>query len=91
MQLWELTMELKFVKLSKIVLFYRDDGLAIFKNINDHGTAKIREEFLQLFMLNGLFLETERNLKVVNYLDITLDFNTGIYNHIANLMMKYFI
>ena len=34
----------------------------------------------------GLFLEIERNLKVVNYLDITLYLILAFTNHIANLM-----
>ena len=58
---------------------YRDDGLALFKNINDHRADKIRKEFHQLFKENGLSLEIKCNLKTVNYLDITLDLNTGTY------------
>ena len=58
---------------------YRDDGLALFKNINGHRADKIRKEFHQLFKENGLSLEIECNLKTVNYLDITLDLNTGTY------------
>ena len=56
---------------------YRDDGLALFKNINGHRADKVRKEFHQLFKENGLSLEIECNLKTVNYLDITLDLNTG--------------
>ena len=58
---------------------YRDDGLALFKNINGHRADKIRKEFHQLFKENGLSLEIKCNLKTVNYLDITLDLNTGTY------------
>ena len=58
---------------------YRDDGLALFKNINGHLADKIPKEFHQLFKENGLSLEIECNLKTVNYLDITLDLNTGTY------------
>ena len=58
---------------------YRDDGLALFKNINSYRADKIRKEFHQLCKKNGLSLEIECNLKTVNYLDITLDLNTGIY------------
>ena len=58
---------------------YRDDGLVVFKNINGHHADKIREEFHQLFKANGLSLETECNLKTVDYLDITLDLNNGTY------------
>ena len=58
---------------------YRDDGLALFKNINSHRKGKIRKEFHQLFKEKGFSLEIECNLKTVNYLDITLDLNTGNY------------
>ena len=58
---------------------YRDDGLALFKNINGHQADKIRKELHQLFMENGLSLEIDCNLKTVNHLDITLDLNTGTY------------
>ena len=58
---------------------YRDDGIALFKNINGHRADKIRIEFHQLFQENGLSLVIECNLKTVNYLDITLDLNTGSY------------
>ena len=36
-------------------------------------------EIAGLFLLNNLSLEIECNLKTVNYLDITLDLNTGTY------------
>ena len=42
-------------------------------------TDKLRREFHQLLKESGLSLEIECNLKPVNYLDITLDFNTGTY------------
>ena len=58
---------------------YRDDGLPLFQNINGHRTGKICKEFHQLFKEYGLSLEIECNLKTVNYLDITLDLNTGTY------------
>ena len=61
------------------VCLYRDDGLALFKNINGHRADKIRKELHQLFMENGLSLEIDCNLKTVNHLDITLDLNTGTY------------
>ena len=58
---------------------YRDVGFALFKNINGHQADKIRKEFYQLLKENGLSLKIECNLKTVNYLDITLEVNTGIY------------
>ena len=58
---------------------YRDDGLAVFKNINGHEADKIRKEFQEIFKKNGLFLEIDCNLKTVNYLDVTFDLTTGNY------------
>ena len=43
----------------------KDDGLALFKNINGHRADKIRKEVHQLFKENGLSLEIECNLKTV--------------------------
>ena len=41
--------------------------------------SKILIVIVQLFKENGLSLKTECNLKTVNYLDITLNLNTGTY------------
>ena len=71
------SMIIKFGK--NIIGWYRNDGLALFKNINGHRENKIRKEFHQLFNKKGLYLEIECKLKIVNYLDITLDLNTGTY------------
>ena len=49
---------------------YRHDG---------QQADKICKEFYQLFKENGLSLEIECNLKIANYLDITLDLNNGTY------------
>ena len=64
------TLANKFDK--KCVGLYRDDGLAVFRNINGHHADKTRKEFYQLFKANGLSLEIQCNLKTVNFLDITL-------------------
>ena len=58
---------------------YRDDKLAVFKNINGNHADKIRKEFYQFFYPNWLSLEIECDLETVNYLDITLDVNNGTY------------
>ena len=58
---------------------YRDNGFALFKNINSYRADKVSKEFHQLFKENGLSLEIECNLKTVNYLDITLNLNTDTY------------
>ena len=57
----------------------RDDGLAYFKNNNGYQNNKIRKELIKIFQTHGLKLEIKCNLKSVDYLDITLDLNTGSY------------
>lgn len=84
MLLWALMMVQKFNKNN--IDLYRDEGLAVFKNINGHQADKIRKEFQQLFKKFALSLEVEYNLKIVNYLDVTLNLNNGTYSFIANLM-----
>lgn len=86
MLLWALMMAQKFNKNN--IDLYRDEGLAVFKNINGHQADKIRKEFQQLFKKFALSLEVEYNLKIVNYLDVTLNLNNGTYYFIANLMTK---
>ena len=66
-----ISMIIKFGK--NIIGWYRNDVLALFKNINGHRENKICKEFHQLFNKKGLYLEIECNLKIVNHLDITLD------------------
>ena len=58
---------------------YRDDGLASFKNNNDHQNYKIRKELIKIFQTHDLKLEIKCNLKNVDYSDITFDLNTGSY------------
>ena len=58
---------------------YRDDGLGVFKNVNGHQADKIRKDFYNIFKEHGLLLEIECNLKIANYLDITLDLKNGTY------------
>ena len=59
---------------------YRNNGLALFTNINARRADIIRKELhQQLFKEFGLSLEIEWNLKTINDLYVTLDLNTGTY------------
>ncbi|KAK3745373.1 hypothetical protein QZH41_001401 [Actinostola sp. cb2023] len=55
---------------------YRDDGLAVF-----HDPPRLIEcakrKICTLFASNGLKITIEANKKVINYLDVTLDLNSG--------------
>ena len=67
----------KFIKDN--IGLYRDDGLGVFRNVNGHQADKIRKMFHDIFKQHGLSLEIECNLKIVNYLDITLNLNNSTY------------
>ena len=58
---------------------YRDDGLAIFKNMNARAGDKARKEFSKVIGDLGLKITVQSNLKVVDYLDVTLNLTTGKY------------
>ena len=57
----------------------RDDGLAIFKNINTRSGGNVRKKFSEILGNLGLKITVQSNLKVVNYLDVTLNLTTGKY------------
>ena len=57
---------------------YRDDGLAISLN-RTRVTENIKKEICKVFENNGLKVEIKANLKTVDFLDITMEIETGIY------------
>ena len=58
---------------------YRDDKLAIFKTISGPQSNKIKKEFQKMFKEHPLEIVVKCNMKVVNYLDITLDLYNGTF------------
>ena len=56
---------------------YRDDGLAAFKNISGGKAEKIKKDITRIFKDLGLKITIETNLKIVNYLDLTLNLSDG--------------
>ena len=62
---------------SKNIGLYTDDGLAVFKNVSGPASEKIKKQYL--FKQKGLQIIIERNLKVVNYLDVAFNLNDGSY------------
>ena len=52
---------------------YRDDGLAVFKNTS--GLQSVQ----RMFNNKGLVIIINCNMKIVNYLDVTLNLNDGSY------------
>ena len=59
---------------------YRDDGLAVLKG-NTPGPERdqIRKKLIQFFKEHNLKITIETNLKVVNFLDITLNIENRKY------------
>ena len=70
-------LSLKYNK-NKIGL-YRDDGLAIFKNISGPKSEKIKKNIQKLFKENQLDIVIQCNMKTVNYLDVTLNLENSTY------------
>jgi len=57
---------------------FRDDGLSI-SWLTPRETENAAKKLSQIYASYGLKLEVKTNLSVVDYLDITLDLNTGLY------------
>ena len=62
------------------IVLYRDDGLAVFRSTNGRVLDKITKEFTKVFKELGLKITVQSNLKVVDYLDITLNLESGKYH-----------
>ena len=58
---------------------YRDDGLAVLRNMNARGTDKMRKVIIKLFKEVGCQLEIKSNLKKVEFLDVTFNLITDLY------------
>ena len=58
---------------------YRDDGLAVFKNVSGPESEKIKKHLQKIFNKHGLQITIQCNMKIVNYLDITLNLNDGSF------------
>ena len=70
-------LSLKYNK--KDIGLYRDDGLAIFKNISGPKSEKIKKDIQKLFKENQLDIAIQCNMKTVNYLDVTLNLENSTY------------
>ena len=58
---------------------YRDDGLAVFKNITGPQADRIRKDITRHFKTHGLNITIQTNLKIVNFLDVTFNLNNETY------------
>ena len=58
---------------------YRDDGLSVFKNKSRTQLGRIKNSLQKTFKDFGLEIVAESNLRIVNYLDVTLNLNDGSF------------
>ena len=63
----------------KHIGLYRNDGLAIFKNVSGSKAEKIKKGIQKLFKDNQLNITIQCNLKIVNYLDVTFNLSNATY------------
>ena len=70
---------------------YRDDGLAVFRNTSGPQAEKIKKHFQSIFRKNNLSIIVKCNLKIVDFLDVTLDLSDGSYKpfHKPNSEINY--
>ena len=73
------------------MVFYRDDGLAIFKNISGPKSEKVKKDIQKLFKENELDIVMQCNMKTINCLDVTLNFENSTYRPYQkeNSQIKY--
>ena len=57
---------------------YRNDGLACFENVSGPKADRSRKDFINIFRKEfQLSIVCETNLKIVNFLDVTLNLTTS--------------
>ena len=67
----------RIVNLEQVGL-YQDDGIIFIPNINGPKTSII-QKIIWAFKLLGLRIEIASNLKIVDFLDVTLNLNNGTF------------
>ena len=63
----------------KDIGLYRDDGLEVFKNKGGPQAERIKKDFQKFFQENDLNIVIKCNLKIVDYLDATLNLVNNTY------------
>lgn len=58
---------------------YRDDGLAIFSNLTPLKAERAKKDLVEIFKKNDLRITVDANLKIVDFLDVTLNLKTNTY------------
>ena len=83
-QVADLTGTYIFEKLGRIVNleqmdFYRDDEIIFISDSNGPKSSKIQKKIIRAFKLLGLRIQIVTNLKIVDFLDVTLNLNNGTF------------
>ena len=63
---------------------YHNDGLPIFKNIRDPKSEKVKKDIQKLFKEYELDIAIQCNMKMVNYLYVTLNLENSAYRPYQN-------
>lgn len=58
---------------------YRDDGLGVLRNLSGPQTERKKKAIVKLFKDCGLGLTIQANLRIVNFLDVEFNLETGTY------------
>lgn len=71
---------------------YKDDGAILVRKANPRNMNRSREELINFFKDHKLKISRTTNAKVVNFLDVALDLNTGDYKpHIKDLHRQKYV
>ena len=58
---------------------YRDDGLAVMRNVGKPEIERRKKKIIQIFKNNKLSITIQANLQIVQYLDVEFDLRDGQY------------
>ena len=64
---------------NKDIGLYRDDGLAVFRNMRPRSADNLRKRITKCFDTLGLKITIQSNLKIVNHLDVTFNLTNNSY------------
>ena len=71
------------------LVIYRDNGLAVFKYLSGPESEKVKKTITKMFKGYVLNITIQFNIKIVIYLDITLNLNNSTYQPNSKPAIKY--
>ena len=74
----------RMVNLVQIGL-YRDDWIIFIPDSNGPQTSKIHKNVIRVFKLQGLRIEIDSNMKIVDFLDVTLSLDNGTFKPFSKI------